>query len=157
MGWSEPENIYFLSHDIRRVLYMYIESFYPAIFPLSPWIVCSLCISVLVFFSLFLSLLPSFSCALCMLIICFLASQRAPGFIFTLHILDHFSDCRDIVTIAIVSEVSILVESTSWRCRFIRECGITLYVGLAHAAPPTQYKAFMAFSTNWLSEGSTSR
>ena len=33
----------------------------------------------------------------------------------------------------------------------------TLYVGLAHAAPPTQYKAFMAFSTNWLSEGSTSR
>ena len=26
-----------------------------------------------------------------------------------------------------------------------------------HAAPPTQYKTFMSFSTNWLSEGSTSR
>ena len=26
------------------------------------------------------------------------------------------------------------------------------YVGMAHAAPPTQYKCFMAFSTNWLSE-----
>ena len=31
----------------------------------------------------------------------------------------------------------------------------TLYVGLAHAAPPTQYKAFTAFSPNWLPEGST--
>ena len=30
-------------------------------------------------------------------------------------------------------------------------------IGLAHAAPPTQYKALMAFSTNWLSEGSTLR
>ena len=39
----------------------------------------------------------------------------------------------------------------------IRECGTTLYVGLGHAAPPNQYKAFTAFSTNWLSEGSTSR
>ena len=39
----------------------------------------------------------------------------------------------------------------------IRECGSTLNVGLAHAVLPTQYKAFMAFSTNWLSEGSTSR
>ena len=37
----------------------------------------------------------------------------------------------------------------------IRECDSTFYVGLAHAAPPTQYKAFMAFSNNWLSEGST--
>ena len=34
----------------------------------------------------------------------------------------------------------------------IRDCGSTLYVGLAHAAPPTQYKVFTAFSTNWLSE-----
>ena len=39
----------------------------------------------------------------------------------------------------------------------IRKCGSTFYVKLAHAAPPTQYKAFMAFSTNWLPEGSTSR
>ena len=38
----------------------------------------------------------------------------------------------------------------------IRECSNILYVGLAHAAPPTPYKAFMAFSTNWLPEGSTS-
>ena len=30
----------------------------------------------------------------------------------------------------------------------IRECGSTLYVGLAHAAPPNQYKAFTTFSTN---------
>ena len=42
------------------------------------------------------------------------------------------------------------------RTTYIRECGSTLYVELAHAAPPTQYKTFMAFSTNWLSEGSTS-
>ena len=35
------------------------------------------------------------------------------------------------------------------------ECGSTLYVGLAHAALPTQYKAFMAFSPNWRPEGST--
>ena len=33
----------------------------------------------------------------------------------------------------------------------------TLYVGLAHAAPFTQYIAFTAFSTNWLPEGSTLR
>ena len=33
----------------------------------------------------------------------------------------------------------------------------SLYVGLAHTVPPTQYKAFTAFSTKWLSEGSTSR
>ena len=39
----------------------------------------------------------------------------------------------------------------------IRECGSTLYVGLVHAAPPTQYKAFTTFSTNWLSEGSALR
>ena len=32
---------------------------------------------------------------------------------------------------------------------------VVLYVGLVHAAPPTQYKAFTSFSTNWLSEGST--
>ena len=38
-----------------------------------------------------------------------------------------------------------------------RECVSTFYVGLAHAAPPIQYKAFTAFSINWLSEGSTSR
>ena len=38
----------------------------------------------------------------------------------------------------------------------IRECSSTLYVRLAHAAPPTQYKTFAAFSTNWLSEGSSS-
>ena len=38
----------------------------------------------------------------------------------------------------------------------IRECSSTLCVWLVHAAPPTQYKAFTAFSTNWLSEGSTS-
>ena len=31
---------------------------------------------------------------------------------------------------------------------YIRVCGRTLYVELAHAAPPTQYKPFMAFSTN---------
>ena len=33
----------------------------------------------------------------------------------------------------------------------------TLYVGLllVYAAPPTQCKSFMDFSTNWLSEGST--
>ena len=37
----------------------------------------------------------------------------------------------------------------------IRECGSTLYVGLVHAAPPTQYKAFTDFSPNWLPEGST--
>ena len=34
---------------------------------------------------------------------------------------------------------------------------VCAYVGLAHAAPPTQYKAFIAFSTNCLSEGSTLR
>ena len=31
----------------------------------------------------------------------------------------------------------------------ISNCGSTLYVGLAHAVPPsTQYKVFMAFSPN---------
>ena len=40
-------------------------------------------------------------------------------------------------------------------CAYIRVCGRTL-LGLAHAAPPTQYKPFIAFSTNWLFEGSTS-
>ena len=39
----------------------------------------------------------------------------------------------------------------------IRECSSALYVGLVHAAPFTQYIAFLAFSTNWLTEGSTSR
>ena len=38
----------------------------------------------------------------------------------------------------------------------IREWGSTLYVRLAHAVPTTQYKAFTALSTNWLSESSTS-
>ena len=49
--------------------------------------------------------------------------------------------------------MSALCEAT---VRVIKECGSTLYVGLVHAAPPTPYKAFMAFSTNWLPEGSTS-
>ena len=40
---------------------------------------------------------------------------------------------------------------------YIRECGSTLHVELVHAAPPTQYKAFTAFSTNWPSESFTSR
>ena len=37
----------------------------------------------------------------------------------------------------------------------ISECVSTLYVRLLHAAPSIQYKAFMAFSSNWLPEGST--
>ena len=32
----------------------------------------------------------------------------------------------------------------------IRECSSTLYVGLAHAAPPTQYNAFTAFSAIYI-------
>ena len=40
---------------------------------------------------------------------------------------------------------------------YIRDCGSILYVGLVHAAPPTQYKFFTSFCTDWLPEGSTSR
>ena len=50
----------------------------------------------------------------------------------------------------------VVVTASEWGAS-IRECSTTLYVGLAHAAPPTQYKAFMALSTNWLTAGSTSR
>ena len=45
----------------------------------------------------------------------------------------------------------------SFHCFLFREYGNILYVGVAHATPPTQYKSFMAFSTNLLPEGSTSR
>ena len=34
----------------------------------------------------------------------------------------------------------------------IRECSSNLYAGFTHAAAPTPYKAFMAFSTNCLHE-----
>ena len=39
----------------------------------------------------------------------------------------------------------------------IRECGSTLYVGVAHTVPFTQYIVFTAFSPNWLPEGSILR
>ena len=39
---------------------------------------------------------------------------------------------------------------------YIRESCSTFYVGLVHTVPFTQYNAFVAFSPNWLPEGSTS-
>ena len=38
----------------------------------------------------------------------------------------------------------------------ISESAVALYVRLAHDAPTTQYKTFMALSATWHSEGSTS-
>ena len=49
----------------------------------------------------------------------------------------------------------VLSDCPAFAVRDIRECDSTFYVGLAHAAPPAQYKSFTAFSTNWLPEGST--
>ena len=37
------------------------------------------------------------------------------------------------------------IKGFSLHCFLIRECGSTLYIGMAHASPPTQYKSFMVF------------
>ena len=56
-----------------------------------------------------------------------------------------------------IASMELLIDANVDDKCIIIECGSTLLVGLAHAAPFTQYIAFTAFSTNWLSEGSTSR
>ena len=58
--------------------------------------------------------------------------------------------------VPITSMEQLIDANVNDKCVII-ECDSTLYVGLAHAAHFTQYIAFTASSTNWLSEGSTSR